>query len=68
MRDELPDELVDAYDLDKLFAGEVNGVLTWLVIQAGEVWYGPLIGPLFSSSVIQGWQRFDPTQYVAPIA
>lgn len=56
------------YDLDLLFASEVNGVLTWIVNALGEWWYGPVIGPVFSDSVVSGWQRYDPTQYVPPIA
>lgn len=68
LREQLPDELVEAYDLERLFAGEVNGVLSWVVIQLRQVWYGPLVGPLFSDSVLSTWQRYDPTQYVTPEA
>lgn len=68
LRDSLAPELVEAYDLGYLFAGEVNGVLSWLVIQLGGVLYGPVIGPAFSDSVLSIWQRYDPTQYIGPIA
>lgn len=59
---------MDYYDLGTLFASEVNGTLTWIVRALGEWWYGPVIGPLFSSTVESGWARYDPTQYVPPIA
>lgn len=56
------------YGLGELFAGTEQGVLTWIVRAMSEWWYGPVIGPAFSDSVLSGWQRYDPTQYVAPIA
>lgn len=60
--------MVDYFDLGHLFAGEVNGVLTWITIRLGEIWYGDVVGALFSDAVLAGWQRYDPTQYVPPIA
>lgn len=68
LRDSLPPELVEEYDLGYLFAGEVNGVLSWIVIRLGQVLYGDVVGPLFSESVLAGWQRYDPTQWVPPEA
>ena len=68
LREHLDDELVAEYDLGYLFAGEVNGLLRWIVIRSSDVYWGPVIGPLFSDSVLTGWQRYDPTQYVPPIA
>lgn len=56
------------YDNGSLFAGDLEGVTTWVVESLGEWWYGPALGPLFSDAVISGWQRYDPTQYVPPIA
>lgn len=61
-------DLVEELDMGHLFAGEVDGVLRWLVSRYSEWWYGPVVGPLFEQSVLTGWQRYDPTQYVPPIA
>lgn len=61
-------ELVEHLALGDLFAADVNGELRWIVHHLSEWWYGPLIGPLFEESVLSGWQRYDPTQYVPPIA
>lgn len=68
LRDALGEDLVNYYELGGLFAGEVDGTLAWLVARYGEWWYGPVVGPLFTDSVLAGWQRYDPTQYVPPIA
>lgn len=51
-----------------LFAGELDGVLTWMIAHFGDWYYGPVIGPVFTESVLTGWQRYDPTKYVPPIA
>lgn len=64
----LPWDLQSYYDMGRLLAGNEQGVLTWIVEQLGDLWYGEIVGPLFSESVLAGWARFDPQQYVPPIA
>lgn len=42
--------------------------LTWMVVTLGDYWFGSVVGPLFSESVLTTWSEIDPTQYVPPIA
>lgn len=63
----LGEDLWQYYDLGTLFAGNLNGVLTWSIRHLGEWWFGPVIGPEFADAVLEGWTRYDPTEYVPPM-
>ena len=60
MLEELPPELVEAWDLGTLFATSVDGVLVWIVRRFGDWYVGPALGPVFAESVLATWQQYFP--------
>lgn len=59
----LPQSLRDYYDLDALFAADVDGQLRW-VIRQGATWYfGSLIGEAFADAIDSTWPVVNPQSH-----